>query len=203
VTEESGHPAEDDEEEGRLRRCIVSGERRDPAEMVRFVVGPEDRLVPDLASKLPGRGIWVGARRELLARAVAKQMFARAARRSVKVDPDLPSRVEALAERQCLDLLGLARRAGAAAAGFEKVEAMLRGGGAGVLIGAADGAADGQDKLRRLAPGVPHVAVLPGAAMAAALGRQGAVAHAAIAPGKLAERFIAASDRLAGVRGAA
>jgi len=194
---------EDEADNGPLRRCIVTGESLDPAFLVRFVVGPEDRLVPDVASKLPGRGIWVGAKRELVERAVAKKAFARAARQSVAVDPDLPELVERLVERQCLDLLGLARRSGIAAAGFDKVEAMLRRGPVGALIAASDGAEDGRAKLRRLAPDAPLVATLPAAALAEALGREGVVVHAAIAEGKLAEKFVAASVRLAGLRGAA
>src|ERR1700723_1919295 len=80
---------EADDETGPLRRCIASGERLDPERMIRFVVGPEDRLVPDVAGKLPGRGFWVSADRDRLQQAVAKHLFARAARRTVKVDPDL------------------------------------------------------------------------------------------------------------------
>jgi predicted RNA-binding protein YlxR (DUF448 family) len=168
--------------------------------MIRFVVGPEDRLVPDIASKLPGRGIWVSARRDALERAVTKQLFARAARRSVSTEPGLPALVERLVERQCLDLLGLARRAGILVAGFEKVEAMLRRGQVGVLIGARDGAKDGHAKLHRLAPDVPVANGLAAAALAEALGREGVVVHAAIGVGNLAERFVAASERLAGLR---
>jgi predicted RNA-binding protein YlxR (DUF448 family) len=196
--------AEDpDGETGPLRRCIASGEHLEPPRMIRFVVGPEDRLVPDLAGKLPGRGVWVSARRDMLTKAVAKNLFTRAARRQVKVDPDLVALVDRLLERQCLDLVGLARRAGLAVAGFDKVEAWLRRGPVGALIEAADGAADGRTKLRRLAPDAPLVSLLPAAALAEALGRDGVVVHAAIARGKLAERFVVAADRLAGLRGVA
>jgi predicted RNA-binding protein YlxR (DUF448 family) len=191
---------DDNEETGPLRRCIATGESLDPGCMIRFVVGPEDRLVPDIAGKLPGRGIWVSAKRKALATAIQKRLFARAARRPVTVDPDLPALVERLVERQCLDTIGLARRAGAAVAGFDKVEAMLRKGPVGVLIAAADGAADGRDKLARLAQNAPVVALFPAAALAEAMGREGIVVHAAIARGKLAQRLLAASDRLAGLR---
>ena len=193
----------EEDEDGPLRRCIVTGESLEPGRMIRFVVGPEDRLVPDVAAKLPGRGIWVGARRELIERAVEKKAFSRAARRGVAADPDLAERVERLLERQCLDLLGLAQRAGSIVAGFDKVEAMLRTGPVGALIAASDGAEDGQAKLRRLAPKAPLVRALPAVALAEALGREGVVVHAAIAPGRLAEKFVAASARLAGLRGAA
>ena len=197
---EPGAADEDDDETGPLRRCIASGERLDPDLMIRFVVGPEDRLAPDVAGKLPGRGIWVSARRDRLQQAIAKHLFARAARRPVKVDPDLAELVERLVERQCLDMIGLAKRAGAAVAGFDKVEAMLRRAPVGVLVEASDGAADGREKLRRLAPGAPVVSLFPAALLAGAMGRDGIVVHVAIARGKLAQRLVAASDRLAGLR---
>src|SRR5579875_358757 len=57
---------EDEEETGPLRRCIVSRERGERARMIRFVVGPNGEVVPDLAAKLPGRGIWLSARRDML-----------------------------------------------------------------------------------------------------------------------------------------
>jgi predicted RNA-binding protein YlxR (DUF448 family) len=196
-------PDDDDDEKGPLRRCIVSGERLAPEVMIRFVVGPENRLVPDVAGKLPGRGIWVGARRDRLEQAIAKRIFARAARKPVTVDPDLAALVERLVERQCLDIIGLAKRAGAAVAGFDKVEALLRKTAVGVLVEASDGAADGREKLRRLAPDAPVVSLFPAAALAAAMGREGIVVHAAIARGKLAKRLVAAADRLAGLRGLA
>ena len=193
----------DDDETGPLRRCIATGESRPVERMIRFVVGPEDRLVPDVAGRLPGRGIWVSASQEAVERALAKRLFARAARRQVTVDPTLPALLDRLIERQCLDLIGLARRAGAIVAGFEKVEAMLRRGAVGVLIEASDGSADGRGKLRRLAPDVPMVALFAASVLAEVMGREGVVVHAAMSRGKLAERFVAASDRLAGLRGLA
>ena len=30
--------------------------------MVRFVLGPEGEMVPDVAGRLPGRGFWLSAR---------------------------------------------------------------------------------------------------------------------------------------------
>ena len=191
------------DEAGPLRRCIVSGESCEAERMIRFVVGPENRLVPDVAGKLPGRGIWVSARRDALDQAVSKRLFGRAARQTVLVDPDMPALVERLVERQCLDLVGLAKRSGTAVAGFDKVEALLKKGPVGVLIEASDGASDGREKLRRLAKGAPVVSLFAATQLAEAMGRDGIAVHAAIARGKLAERFVAASDRLAALRGLA
>ena len=77
------------------RKCIVSGDLKPKAEMIRFVVGPEDDIVPDLDEKLPGRGLWLSAEADVLKTACVKNSFARAARRGVKVPDGLSDRVEA------------------------------------------------------------------------------------------------------------
>jgi hypothetical protein len=101
--------------------------------------------------------------------------------------------------RRCLDILGLARRAGAAVAGFEKVRALLASGAAGVLIMASDGSEEGRRRLGRLKPGVPVVTQHTAAELSAALGREHAV-YVAVKMGPMADRFVAETERLAGFR---
>ena len=130
-----------------LRRCIVTGTVADRSGMIRFAVSPEGFVVPDLEGTLPGRGLWVTADRNTLIKAFKKSAFGKAARRSVRVDRNLPDLVETLLKRRCLDTIGLARRAGIAVAGFEKVREALKHGKAGVLLAASDGAEDGRAKV--------------------------------------------------------
>jgi hypothetical protein len=179
----------------------VTGEVCPKADLIRFVVGPDGRVHPDVAERLPGRGLWTLARRDIVARAVKKRLFSRAARTAVGVDEDLDQRVEVLLARRAIDLVGLARRAGLAVCGFAKVEAALSAGKAAILIAAADGSADGRGKLRARAPGLPLVEVLTSAELGAAFGRESAV-HAVLGAGPLAEAFQAVAARLAGFRGA-
>jgi len=187
------------------RRCLASGEVLPKEQLLRFVVGPDDTLVPDLAERLPGRGLWLQARQDMMAKACARNLFAKAAKRHVRVPDDLARQVEVLALRRCLDLLGLARRAGAVVAGFEKVKAALRAGEVGVLVQAADAADDGRQKIQALAravgPEVPVVQFCSAAALGSAVGRVAAV-HAGIAPGRFAEGLLREVRRLAGLRGA-
>jgi predicted RNA-binding protein YlxR (DUF448 family)/ribosomal protein L7Ae-like RNA K-turn-binding protein len=183
---------------GPLRRCIVTREVLPKESLVRFVVGPAVDAVPDIAGKLPGRGLWVKAERAVLASAVAKNLFAKAARQSVTVPADLVDRTVVLLSRRCLDLIGLARRAGQAVCGFEKVRDALRNGRVGLVLAAVDGAADGRGKLEALAGELPILAQFTVAELSAALGRENVV-HAALAPGRLAERLIVDSARLAGL----
>lgn len=188
--------------EGPLRRCLVTGEVRPKSELIRFVVGPDGQLVPDIAERLPGRGLWTGATRDIIAQAVKKRLFARAARAAVVAEADLGDRVEWLLLQRAIDLIGLARRSGLAVQGFAKVEAMLAARAAGVLIAAVDGSADGRLKLRARAGDLPVVEALTASELGAAFGRESAV-HAALKPGPLAQAFLTDAGRLAGFRGAA
>lgn len=181
------------------RRCIVTGEVKDKSEMVRFVVGPDGRVVPDIAGNLPGRGLWLTASREVVETAVAKGRFAKAARGHTVSEVDLADQVGRLLARRCLDLIGLARRAGQAVTGFEKVRACLRQDDAAVLLAAADGGGDGRAKLSGLAGAIPEVAVFSRAELSSALGRENVV-HAALRPGGLAGKFMTEAARLAGFR---
>jgi len=177
----------------------VTGQVRAKPELIRFVVGPDGRIHPDVAERLPGRGLWTLARRDIIARAVKKRLFGRAARATVGVDDDLDRRVEELLVRRAIELIGLARRAGLAVCGFVKVEAALDARRAAVLIAAADGSADGRGKLKARAPGLPLVEALTTAELGAAFGRESAV-HAVLKAGPLAETFLAVAGRLAGFR---
>ena len=181
------------------RRCLATREERDKATLLRFVVGPSDELVPDIEGRLPGSGLWLTPRRDIVAAAAAKNLFAKAARRRAVVSPDLAERVEALLLRRCLDLLGLARGAGQAVAGFDQVRASLLARRAGVLLAAGDGAPDGRRKLRAVAHGLPVIELFSGAELGAALGRE-TIIHAAVAPGRIADRLLVESARLAEMR---
>ncbi len=181
------------------RRCVVAGAVMPRAALIRFVVSPEGVLVPDIGAELPGRGLWLSARRDIIEMAVAGKQVARAARRNVIVPDDLAGRVEGLLARHCLELIGLARRAGEAVAGFEKVREWLRSRPAGALLAASDGAADGRGRLRGLAPGLSVVDVLSGAELGAAWARE-RVVHGGVGPGGLATKLLCEAARLEGLR---
>lgn len=182
-----------------FRRCIVTRDSRPREQLVRFVVGPDGAVAPDIAGKLPGRGLWLTARRDIVLRACAGNLFAKAARSSALVRGDLALQVENLIAGRCLEFIGLARRAGDAVTGFEKVRAVLSRGRARVLLTAADGAEGGRDKLIALQPDVACVDVLTSIELGKVFGRETAV-HAALKAGSLADRLIVEAERLAGFR---
>ncbi|MEM9031693.1 MAG: RNA-binding protein [Pseudomonadota bacterium] len=181
------------------RRCISTGETRAKAALIRFVVGPDGAVVPDLAAKLPGRGIWVSANRGALEKAVDKGLFARSAKAPVVVPDNLVDTIESGLARRLMDLLSMARKAGDAVAGYEKVKGWLDTGEATVLIQASDGSERGKSRLRAPSGMATFIGVLTSSELGLAFGREHVI-HAALAAGGLAEKIGEDARRLSGVR---
>jgi uncharacterized protein len=184
---------------GPHRRCIATGVVGSVDGMVRMVLAPDGTVVPDLAGRLPGRGFWLSARRDAVKTACDKNLFAKAARARATVPDGLDRQIERQLARRCQDLLGFARRAGGAVAGFEKAAARLRAGGAGLIFEAADGASGGRAKITAMARGVPIADVLTSAELGAALGREAAV-HVVVDAGPIADKLGREVGRLRGFR---
>lgn len=182
------------------RRCIASGESMPKAGLIRFVIGPEGQVVPDVLARLPGRGIYVSADRAALDKAAKKGLFARAARQPVTVSPALADDLEAQLLRRVVDLISLARKAGAAVTGLEKTRDWLEKGQAAVLIQASDGSARGKTKLRPPDGTDTFIGCLSAGEIGLAFGREHAI-HGALAAGGLTSRVVEEAARLAGIRG--
>ncbi len=191
-------PATPIEAAATLRRCIASGKVMPRGDLVRFVRDPDGGLAPDVAGRLPGRGVWVAAERALIERAAAKGLFARSLGEAVRPRTDLADQVADLLARHWLSLLGLARRAGALAVGFEQVRELAAKGDVGLLIAAADGAPATRGRLRALAPQAVCVGLFTSARLSQALGRDNVV-QAAVRRGRLATRLATDAHRLAGL----
>ena len=165
--------------------------------MLRFVLGPDGQIVPDLEGRLPGRGMWLSARADVLERAVRRGAFSRAARGAVHVPLDLRARIEDGLRRRVRDLVGLARRGGQAVSGWDSVREWLRAGRVGLLVEASDGSPAERDRLVGNRD-VPVVTPLPAEVLGGVFGRDRAV-HVAVAKGRLAERILAETARLEGL----
>jgi predicted RNA-binding protein YlxR (DUF448 family) len=181
------------------RRCIVTGEVGDTSGLIRFVIAPDGVVVPDLAGKLPGRGIWVTARRGALEKAVKKNLFARAARQSVTVPPTLVDDVEARLVERLAGHISLARKAGQAVAGREKVLDWLEKGQATILLQASDGSPREKSRLRPPPGKGTRFEGLTASELGLSFGREHVI-HAALAAGGLAEKAREDVMRLSGVR---
>jgi predicted RNA-binding protein YlxR (DUF448 family) len=187
-------------DETNMRKCILTGETLPRDRLIRFAIDPDGNVVPDVQGKLPGRGLWMRAEGDMIRAACAKGAFSAAARRNVAAPDNLADQAEANLRRRCLDLIGLAKRAGELVAGYEKVRAHLRKGDAGILLAASDGGDDGRAKVRALAPQAPLIDLFDGAQLGGACGRDRLV-HAVVDQGKLAERLSMECGRLAGLVG--
>ena len=165
--------------------------------MIRFVLGPDRVLVPDLSGRMPGRGMWLSARRDVLERALTRGAFMKAARGPVHPLPDLHGTIVDGLRRRIRDQVGLARRAGQAVVGFQQAREWLQAGRAALLVEASDGSAPERARLVG-SHEVPVVSVLGAAELGAVFSRDHAV-HVAVAPGRLAEGILAEAGRLAGI----
>ncbi len=175
------------------RTCIVSGETRPRDELLRFVLAPGGQVVFDLKRTLPGRGAWLVPDRAVLEQAMARKAFARAFRTNAAVAPDLPEKVHEQISQAALSALSLARKAGQAVSGFDKVAAALDKGEVSVLISASDGAPDGRRKLaarmKKAGLGEKIADSFTSAQLSLAFSRPNVI-HAAMTGGGLADRFL-------------
>lgn len=182
-----------------MRRCLVTGEVRPVDELLRFVVSPDGGIVPDVAGRLPGRGLWVQSDRAVLDRACSRNLFRRAARADVAVPAGLAALVEAQVLQRCIDLIGLARRANEAVFGFEKAREWLRADRAALLIAAADGDPRDRARLRGLAADLPVLDTLTADEIGRATARERSV-HGVVARGRLAAAIRDEGERLMRLR---
>jgi len=187
-----------DRTDGPERKCIATGEVRPKALLVRFVIGPEGAVVPDVAGKLPGRGIYVVPTPEALTRAATKGLFARAAKQAVTVPEDMAALVEDLIARRVINLLSLARKGGGAVAGYEKVKDRLARGDVRALLQASDGSERGKSGLST-PEGATYIGWLTADELGQAFSRQTTI-HAVLGYGGLAQRVVEEAARLKGLR---
>lgn len=187
----------------RQRRDLVTGQVMEEDRLIRFVAGPDGAVVPDLARKLPGRGLWVAADRASVETAAKKGLFSRSAKTKLSPPADLADQVEALLAQRLLNALGLARKAGDLVTGFEKVLSSIRSGKAAWLVEASDGAADGRRKLLgalKTSPSPPRlIGVFSSAELGLALGGENVI-HTAFLAGRAAGRWTIDAQRLSGFR---
>lgn len=186
------------------RTCIVSGESQPKAGLIRFVVADspdtgEKTVIPDVLGKLSGRGFYVSSDRISLETAIKRKLFVRAARQTVVFPEELANMIEKLVLRHIIDLISMARKAGNAICGYEKVKDWLVHGKASCLIQAYDGSERTKERLRP--PNGPEtlISCLSACELGLAFGREHAI-HAALATGGLERRIVNEAARLAGLR---
>ena len=214
ATREGGDASDDPSDaatfpdQGPERTCIVTRAKGPPEAFIRFVVGPDGGVVPDIRCRLPGRGAWVTAERSKVQEAVKRKSFKRAFKSEVEVLPTLADMIDGLMEKDALQALSLANKAGLVVAGATKVEGSIGPKVPAALISASDGSADGVRKMeaavRRLmgddADTIARIRDFRSDQLDLALGRTNVI-HAAVAGGTAADGFVTRARRLARYRG--
>lgn len=180
----------------------------EPARLIRFVVGPDRRVVPDIRARLPGRGAWVSLDSGTVAQAVRRKAFARSFKRECTAEADLPAQVDRLLEQDALQALSFANKAGHVVCGAVKIESALAGGAVRGILHAVDGSPDGVRKIRAAArrrgggsdAGPAHLQIFSSSQLDLALGRSNVI-HAALLAGGAGEAVLARAIRLGSFRG--
>lgn len=171
-----------------LRTCCVTRESLPKSELIRFALGPNGEILPDIAGKAGGRGVWVTANKHILAQAVAKNAFARALKTQVNVPDNLVEITQAHLEKRLLGALGLAMKGGHLVTGYEKVRSAIEKEKINALIAASDGSMDGRKKITQLLRAmeledeVPQIDFLNAEQLSLALGGKNVI-HAALVGG--------------------
>jgi predicted RNA-binding protein YlxR (DUF448 family) len=192
------------------RECALTRDKKPVGELLRFVVGPDDRIVPDTDARAEGRGVWITLGEKAVGEAVKRKAFAKSLKGEVSVPADLAVEARERLEQRLLGALGLARKAGQFAVGATQVQAAIAGGRAIALLTATDAAADGRTKMLAVLRGrdkaageagepgavTPHLELLSSAQLGLALGRENVI-HAALTEGAAARSALARAERLA------
>lgn len=192
--------------------CAASRREMPTEDMIRFVVGPADQLVPDIRKRLPGRGVWIEGTREAINLAVRRKVFGRSLKASVVVSPDLALETERLLRQDTLQALAMANKAGKVVTGFGKVEELAarnpgesgRGGFIAALIHASEAAPDGRRKLAQAlhrghgsqSDDIPVIDCFGSVHLDLALGRTHVI-HAGLVAGSGSDGFMTRWHRLA------
>ncbi len=181
----------------------MTGAKGAPEEMLRFALAADGSVVPDIRRKLPGRGVWTRLSSEAVRRAAAKGAFSRAFRAKAEAPAALAESVDALLERDTLQWLSMANKAGLAVVGAFKVDSAIENGSVAALIQASDGTLDGARKRAQAlrarfgesAGTIAWINLFSSRQLDLALGKANVI-HAALKTGAASSAFLAKAERL-------
>lgn len=184
-----------------VRRCALTRRHLTKDSLIRFVIGPDGTIVPDIKEKLPGRGVWLTAAHDTVSDAAKRNAFARALKAKALVPEELAAQVDRLLADAALSALALANKAGEVVFGAAKIEEAIRKGRVIALVHAAEAAEDGRRKLDGKALAMTGGAQIPAirafneGELGLASGRTNVI-HAALIQGGAARKFLAVAERL-------
>lgn len=181
------------------RRCIATGKTLPKTDLIRFVLGPDNTVTPDVSARLPGRGLWVAASKNAVDIAIKQNAFAKAAKQAVVVPEDLITLTQDLIAHRAIGLISIARKGGSAICGFEKVKGAVMSERRHILLQAIDGSEGQKRKLRPQDGSDTFIGCFTAQELGLAFGRE-SVIHAAVSKGGLSARILLEANRLTGFR---
>ena len=181
------------------RRCIATKDTLPTSNLIRFVLGPDDMVTPDISERLPGRGIWVSANAKDLAKAIDQNLFSKSAKQKANIPDNLISLTGELITKRAIDLLSMARKSGHAICGFEKTKSAMMSERWYILLQAEDGSTPQKQKIRPSAVDNSYISCFTAQELGLAFGRENVI-HAASSKGGLSARILLEANRLAGFR---
>ncbi|AGF74037.1 hypothetical protein BAnh1_01450 [Bartonella australis AUST/NH1] len=190
------------------RTCIITKKSAPTARLIRFVVGPNNQIIPDLKGNLPGRGVWVSAHRTTIEEAIKRRAFSKNLKEDVEAVPDLADIVDKLLLKATLGSLSMARKAGAVVTGSTKIDAAIRSGQVILVLHAKEAAENGKRKISQAIcaiqqqknQNVETISLLTSDEMSMAFGTN-PVIHAALLNMKAADGFLTTMHKLIAYRG--
>ncbi|WP_254492824.1 RNA-binding protein [Bartonella sp. B1099] len=189
------------------RTCIVTRQNASAQTLIRFVMGPNNQIVPDLKANLPGRGVWISAHHAVIEKAIKQKAFHKSFKTEVEVAPNLVHIVDTLLLKAALSSLSMARKAGAVVMGATKVDAAIRSGQVILVLHAKESTEDGKRKIAQAIHTIQQqtnrtiktISLFTSDEMRMAFGSN-PVMHAALLDTKAAEGFLKTTYKLISYR---
>ncbi len=181
------------------RRCIISKQPLDPKYALRLVVDPNGQIIFDLKGKLPGRGYWIAANRDVINvlqtnRKKRQQIFGGAI-----LPENFHASLEIALKNHIIQQIGLARRAGIICFGFEKIKEWIQSNKVALALIASDASEAETQRLKIKNFGCPFFELLSGEELAAVFSHS-YIAYMVFNSGNLTENIYNSSSRLQGLR---
>ncbi|MBK8013804.1 MAG: DUF448 domain-containing protein [Deltaproteobacteria bacterium] len=192
---------------GPKRRCAVSRASRPKAGLLRLCLAEDGTPFVDVLGRMPGRGVYVEAKRAALAEALTPKGLGRLFRGQARIlDPEAQTQIliatTTRLNDRILELIAFGWRANQVIFGVDYVAEGLVHGEVALVFVAEDvsprAAQEIADVISRLDEPVPLMRFATKASIGHALGRQD-VGAVGIRPGTFAQRMREASDRLSGL----
>ncbi len=110
------------------RSCLGCRISKNQDQLIRFVLSPQNEVLPDLDNKLPGRGAYTCISGECLAKAVTQRQFKRSFKQDVQVmaPEELVLHTRKLLFDRIIGLIGLANKASQVIGGGSMVSEALK-----------------------------------------------------------------------------